>query len=200
MCYNLAMRLKFQSMVASLLFVALFVLSFFAFAENVEEIKSKINSSQSEIQKIEAEIRKYEKELQAVSKKKKTLKNALYEIDLSRKRLSRQITLTENKIADLEKKIEELKGGVKAKEQKIKENKELLAKMLRVASMYEERSLAEILLSNNFAKMLLEMENIKKLQSLINKQNEELRAKKKELQNWVQWVLENHFVSILKQN
>lgn len=186
MCYNLAMRLKFQSVVASLLFVALFVLSFFAFAENVEEIKSKINSSQSEIQKIEAEIRKYEKELQAVSKKKKTLKNALYEIDLSRKKLSRQITLTENKIADLEKKIEELKGGVKAKEQKIKENKELLAKMLRVASMYEERSLAEILLSNNFAKMLLEMENIKKLQSLINKQNEELRTKKKELQNAAQ--------------
>ena len=180
-----AVSLKSFVILVLLLFAA--VLSFphlQAFAEEtVSELKSKINNSQSEIEKIEAEIRKYEKELQAVSHKKKTLKNALYEIQLSQKKLSNQIYLTEKKIQELEDKIQELQGGVKEKEKKIQENKKLLAKMMRVAQRLEERSLAEILLSNNFADMLHEMENIKRLQELISKQNDELRQKKLELQN-----------------
>ena len=167
----------------------LFLLSLFYVAyatESVAELKSQISNSQNEIEKIQEEIRKYEEELKAVSSKKKTLKNALYSLELSRKKLQSQISLTEKEIAKLEEQIKELQGGVKAKEEKIKQNKETLAKMIRIANRYEGRSLAEILLSNNFAQMLNELENIKRLQELINKQNLDLREKKKELQNSAQ--------------
>ncbi len=175
---------RFLTFLILLLLSILVTFHFSAFAqETISDLKNKINSSQSEIEKIEQEIRKYEKELQAVSRKKKTLKNALYEIQLSQKKLANQIYLTEKKIKKLEEQILELQGGVKQKEKKIKENKQVLARMLRLAGIYEDRTLAEILLSNNFADILHEMENIKRLQELIAKQNDELRQKKLELQN-----------------
>ncbi len=152
-------------------------------AETVSELKDKINDSQNKIEQMEEEIRKYEAELRAVSKKKKTLKNALYEIDLSRRKLQKQISLTEEKIRKIEKDISELEGGVKLKEAKIEENKRLLAKMLRQSNMYDQQTFAEILLSSNFADILNELENIRKIQDLIRQNNQELLRQKTELKN-----------------
>ncbi len=178
----LRLNIKFNKIFIFIFIV--FVLSgTIAFANKVTELKNKIQDSQDEIQKIEAEIRKYEEELKKVSHKKKTLKNALYSIELSRKKLINQITLTEDKIDKLEQDIQKLKNGVENKEKKIKKNKKLLAQVLRIANEYESRSLAEILFSSNFSKMLNEIENINKIQQLIQDNNRKLAVKKQELQN-----------------
>lgn len=163
-------------------FVLFLIMTSSVMANKVQELKAKIHDSKSELEKIEAEIRKYESELQSVSRKKKTLKNALYSIELSRKKLQKQISLTENKIKEQEQEIQRLKKQVKNKEQKILENKKLLAKTIRTVNQYENRSLAEILLSNNFASMLNELENINKIQELIRQNNAELKIKKTELE------------------
>jgi murein DD-endopeptidase MepM/ murein hydrolase activator NlpD len=171
-----------RSIVFSIIFI--FSISFFAHANSeVAELKNKISQSQSEIEKLESEIKKYERELNSVYKKKKTLKNALYSIELSRKKTINQIYLTGRKIKKLEKEIRELSGGIKEKEAKIGQNKKLLASMLRRLDEHESSTFTEVLLSQSFSDLLNDLENIKKLQELIKKENRELAEKKVQLKN-----------------
>ncbi len=182
--------MKFSIRILLLIFALLFV-SALAVAQvpaNVDtkelsELQNKINNSQTEIQKIEAEIRKYEAELREISKKRKTLSNALREIEISRKKILNEIYLTEKQIEKLQKQIEDLNNDLNNKEEKIEQNKKLLAKLLRIMHVNEEKTFAEILLSNNFTELLRELENIKKLQELIKENNAQLEKEKRNLED-----------------
>jgi len=64
----------------------------------VTELKNRIEDKNKEIEKIEAEIKEYEKQIANNSSKSKTLKVEIERLELTRKKLLSEITLTERKI------------------------------------------------------------------------------------------------------
>ncbi len=134
-----------------LLFVVmLFVLPFlFSYAQTALEIQNKISEKNSDIERIEQEIKKYQQELSGISKQKSTLSSLIKELDLTRKKLVADISLTEKKIDRTNLSIQSLSSDINNKESSISNNQRAL--IIDVKSMYEleESDLTEMLLKRD---------------------------------------------------
>jgi len=109
------------------LFIFLFLLlissiPFFAYAQSAEEVRNKINTQQGEITKIEQDIKKYEVQLTNIGKKKQTLQGAVYELDVSRNKVSSSISLAQKQINYTNETIGNLIADIKEKETSISKN------------------------------------------------------------------------------
>ncbi len=119
-----------------------------AFAqESVTELRAKIEQSQAELRKIEEEIAKYEKELTTVGAEKKTLQNAINELDLARKKIQSDVRATEQKMKTTDLEIEELGREIQIKELEIRRDQEAVAASFRTIDTYETQSMVEMLLA-----------------------------------------------------
>ncbi len=115
--------------------------------ESVTELRAKIEQSQAELRKIEEEIAKYEKELTTVGAEKKTLQNAIHELDLARKKIQSDVRATEQKINTTDLEIEELGREIQVKELEILRDQEAVAASFRTLDTYESQSMVEMLLA-----------------------------------------------------
>lgn len=115
--------------------------------ESVTELRAKIEQSQTELRKIEEEIAKYEKELTSVGAEKKTLQNAIHELDLARKKIQSDVRATEQKIKTTDLEIEELGREIQIKELEIRRDQEAVAASFRTLDTYETQNMVEMLLA-----------------------------------------------------
>jgi murein DD-endopeptidase MepM/ murein hydrolase activator NlpD len=137
------------------IFTALFILFFgilfipllFSNAQNIEEIKSKIDQKNLDISKLEAEINSFQNQLNNLSKQKSSLNGSLEQLEITRKKLSANIALTESKIEKTNLKIQSLNSEINTKDNFISNDQASIALGLRQMNEFELNTLTETLLS-----------------------------------------------------
>jgi len=152
-------------------------------AETIAELQSKINERNRQIQQIEAEITKYKDQLLEVGSEKKTLQNAIAELELTRKKLLTDIRLTEQKIDTAELSIEQITLQIDDKERVIQAHDNALGETLRRINESDGQTLVEALLAyKNLSAFWSEVDTIGQFQSSLKADLAELRGLKTELE------------------
>src|SRR3989344_1093302 len=156
----------------------------FVFAQSASEIQSKIEDRGKKIDQLELEIKQYEATLTEVSKEKKTLQSAVNTLDISRKKVSTDITLTERKIGSTDLTIQELESEIIEKEKRVLNNKNALAETLRTLNNVESDSLVETVLAyNNLSEIWDQVETLERFQYAVRDDVAELTILKAELES-----------------
>jgi len=81
-----------------LLGILLIIPIVFSSAQTAQEIRNKINEKDSAIEKLEKEIASYQSQIDGLVQQKDSLNNSLKELDLTKKKLNADISVTQNKI------------------------------------------------------------------------------------------------------
>lgn len=153
-----------------------------ASAEDVDDLKDKIDDKRDQIADIEAEIAKYEKELQKVGGERKTLENAIAELNLTRQKLLSDISLTQKKIQATQYSIENLGKEIQTKEQRIAQDNELLASALRTIHESDGQSLVETVLGyEDLSDFWVELDQLEQIRATVREELFTLRDLKEEL-------------------
>lgn len=120
---------------------------FRSYGQTAEELQVKISGKNQEIAELEKEIAQFQTELNAVGKQATTLQGALNALELTRKKLTADITLTQKKIDTVTLEIQSLGGQIEDKESRIGSLHNALGKSIRDVADLDETSLLEALLS-----------------------------------------------------
>lgn len=157
------------------------------------ELNALINERSSAIEKLELEIAKYQNDLKVLDGEKKTLQNQIKSLDITRKKLVADLSVTENKITRTNLQLEELAIDIKDKEGRIGSSRSAVAQGLRIVNEHDGHSFVENLLSStDFSEAWEDVETIRNVQSgirerinalalikddLVDKQTESTRIK-----------------------
>ena len=118
-------------------------------AETAAEIKTKIESRNKDIAKLQEEIRSYQKQIDALGSEAMSLSATIKSLDLTRKKLETNISLTQNKIAAKNLELEQLEGKIGDKEVEISDNKRIIIQTYARINEAGNVSLPELILSNS---------------------------------------------------
>ncbi len=135
--------------------IVFFICAFFCFcffyssAETISELNSKIEQKNTDIEKLEQEIKQYQNQLNDIGKQKSSLSSSIAELDLTRKKLVADISITQSKIDKTNLKIKELSFQIVNKESSIANNEQVIKLDLKKTSELEAHSLLEIILSKD---------------------------------------------------
>lgn len=156
---------------ALVLCFAVLALSFGLYASaqsRYEELKQNIENREAEIERLEREISEYQNQLGVVGTQKKTLQNAVKELDLTRAKLAKDIQLTEKKIARAEDNLKEIARGIGDKEDRIEKNRDAVGGIIREIDRADHATLVEILLSHNsISEFLREADELERAQASV---------------------------------
>lgn len=153
-------------------------------ASEADELREKIAETQDQVDQINKEIAQYEKQLQQVGAEKSTLQAAINELNLTRKKLLSDISLTQKKIEQTTYTIQELEIDINDSQNKIERNDSILAQALRDVRVADDESLIETVLANeSISDLWVELDQMEQLQNTIYKQLSDLRTAKSALEN-----------------
>ncbi len=156
----------------------------FSYAQNIDEIRSKISQKDLDIQQLEKEIIAYQTELDSLGKQKSSLSNSLKELDLTKKKLNTDIAVTQKKIDKTNLKIQSLSQDIGVKQSSISNNIEAIALSVKKINEFESQSIVETLLSsNNFSLIWNDIDNAITIGDKIRNQIIDLKQIKVELEN-----------------
>ena len=96
---------------------------FRAEANIIDALKEKIQSRSAEVEKLKTEINQYQKELETTNIKARSLTQDIQTLNTTKKKLDGDISSTEKNIDHTTATIAELEQEIKAKEEKIIQNK-----------------------------------------------------------------------------
>src|SRR3989344_4664838 len=120
----------------------------FLHAETAGEIRNKIEQKSADIEKLEAEIRAYQLELEGLGKQKDSLSVSLKQLDITKKKLNADISVTQNKIDKTSLQIQNLTSDIGDKESSIIVNTDSIELDMRKINELESESFVEKILSN----------------------------------------------------
>jgi murein DD-endopeptidase MepM/ murein hydrolase activator NlpD len=126
--------------------VSVFSFVSFVFAQEAQQIKEKISDQEQKIQELEQEIAIYEKELVGIGEEKRTLESTVRELDVSRRKVSANINVEEQRIDSLEGQIGQLNVDISSTEATIKSLRSVLGGLLSQMNINEEQTFVEKLL------------------------------------------------------
>lgn len=121
---------------------------FFSYAQSVEELKKQIDSHNSIIVDLENKNKEIQRQLDDLSKQKNSLNTALKQLDLTRKKLISDISITENKIQKKNLEIKELGFQIGTKEDSISGGLSAINSEIRNINEMEQESIVEKILSS----------------------------------------------------
>ncbi len=121
----------------------------FSSAQTVQELNDKISQKNTDINRLEEEIKKYQAEINSLGKQKDSLNNSLKQLDLTKKKLVADISVTENKIDKTNLKIKELSFNINDKESVISNNIKAISLDIRNIDELEQNSTLAIMLSKD---------------------------------------------------
>lgn len=125
-----------------------FIAPLFFVRADITDLQAKISERNAQIVEVEKEIAAYQNELEKVGTEANTLKNAIAELDLTRKKLLAEIRVTEGKISAATLTIEALTEDIGAQEVRIGQGSAALGKTLRVLAASETVSAPALLLGS----------------------------------------------------
>lgn len=169
-----------------LIFIAILTLTVLPFtgrADEADDLREKIRETQDEVEKINREIAEFERQLQMVGAERSTLQAAIDELNLTRKKLLTDISLTQKKIEQATYTIRELEIDIDDSESKIERNDRILASALRDIHAADNESLIETVLANeSISELWVELDQMAQVQNTIYAQLAELRTLKTNLE------------------
>jgi len=169
------------SIVITFIFLGLLVSN--ADANIIDDLKNKISGRSDEIQKLEVEIEKYQEQLNEVGEEKASLQKEIKTIDITRKKLSTDIQVTENKVISTSFNINKLNIEIYDKEKDILGRQKVIKETIRSIDEIENNSLVELVLSSdNISDFWSEVENLESFQISMNESVKELQGLKKRLE------------------
>lgn len=152
-------------------------------ALSIDELKDRINNNNSRIEELNEEIKKHEQEIAETQTEKKTLNSAIGQIDITRKKLSTEIDITENKIEKTNYTLEELGIKIEDLNKKIEQNLEAISESMRKVQGEMARDPLEIILSGDtISDAFDDVEAIQQLQRNIRGHLDELRETKNQVE------------------
>jgi len=163
--------------------IIIFSIPYLSFGQSKEELENQINTKNSDITNLEQEIKKYQDELNTIGKQKSTLANTLKEIEINRKKLILNITLTESKIDKTNLKIQSLSSEIGTKEDAISlDIKALKLNFKRINEAEEQNLLTLILKGEDITAIWNDIDNMLLVREKIREKVVELKQIKGELE------------------
>ncbi|MES2416127.1 MAG: peptidoglycan DD-metalloendopeptidase family protein [Patescibacteria group bacterium] len=157
---------------------------FFVYAQTADEINGKINARNADIQNLEKEITLYQEQLNTLSKQASSLNGSLKELDITRKKLTADIAITQNKIANKNSEIKELGGKISDSQDTIKTDSDTIILSIKQVNEFELDSMVERLMSqNSFSSVWNDIDNLISIQGAIKEKIVEIKDVKKNLEN-----------------
>ena len=164
--------------------ILLIIPVFFIYAQTAQELNDKISQKNTDIQKLEQEIKLYQNQLDDLGKQKNSLNGTLQELDLTRKKLVADISITQNKIDNTNLKIQGLSSQILTKEDAIFNDTEAIKAEIKQANEFEINSMTETLLSdNNFTEIWNDIDNMASVREKIREKILELKQIKSDLED-----------------
>ncbi len=133
----------------SIFFAFVFIPIYNSNATTASDLQNKIEQSNNDISRLEQEIKQYQAQLEDLGKQKSSLASSIAELDLNKKKLNADISVTQNKIDKTNYKIEGLSSQIGTKEVSIGTAKEAIALDIKRTNEFEQNSLVETILSDN---------------------------------------------------
>jgi murein DD-endopeptidase MepM/ murein hydrolase activator NlpD len=162
-----------------LLGVFLLTPAFFPLAQTATEIRNKIEEKDEEIRKLEKEIANYQTELNSIGKQKSSLANELKELDITKKKLNADISVTQKQIDRTNLKIKNLSNDIGDKESSIALNKDSIKLEMKKINEFQNTSFVETVLSNDdFTVFWNDIDNIMTVRESMRENIKKLQATK----------------------
>ena len=168
-----------------IILVILFAVPFaFSYAQNVQDLQNKINQKDSDIAKLEEEIRVYQNELDNIGEQKNSLAKSIKELDLTKKKLTADITVTQKKIDKTNLKIQSLSSDINIKQNVITNHIDSIKLGIEQINEFEQGNILQTLLSeNDFTEIWNDIDNIVTIREKIREDIVELKEIKGELED-----------------
>ncbi len=156
----------------------------FSYAQTVKELNDKINQKNVDIAKLEEEIKQYQTELDGLGKQKNSLNVSIKQLDLTRKKLIADISVTTNKIDKTNLKIRELNLEINNKQERISNNKNAISLAIRQINEFEQNDIwATILSENDFTEAWNDIDNMIAVSNKVRQMIIELKEIKSDLED-----------------
>jgi len=151
----------------------------FAYAETASEIRAKIDEKNADIAELEQLIKVYQGELDSLGKQKDSLNVSIKELDITKKKLMTDISVTQSKIDKANLTIENLSSDISTKEEIIRDDTDSILLELKKTDEFEQKSLIESILSeDDFTIVWNDIDNIETLRNQLRHDIVALRALK----------------------
>ena len=155
----------------------------FSYAQTAQELQNRINQKNTEIEKLEREIKIYQGELSELSQQKNSLASSLKQLEITRKKLNADISITQNKIDKTNFKLESLTRDIGDKQESISNNLDAIALGIKNINEFEQSSVIEVLLSeDNFTTAWNDIDNLITIHNKVKENTAELRKVKTSLE------------------
>ncbi|MBL7045889.1 MAG: peptidoglycan DD-metalloendopeptidase family protein [Parcubacteria group bacterium] len=152
-------------------------------AAEVEDLKGQITERNQKIKDLELEIAKYEADLAEIGEERQTLESAVGTLDLSRKKLSTDIQITENRITSTNLQIREIGIEIVDKVRLIEQNSNAVSSALRRINELESQTLIEAILTHeNLTEFWDELETLQRFQTVVRNELKKLTVLKNDLE------------------
>src|SRR3989344_7946011 len=177
------MRESPRSVSALFLVGAFFFCAIFVSAETPNELRGRIDERNKQIQALEADIAAFERELSTLGKEKQSLQNTIKTLDLTRRKITKDIALTQSRIAGKDLEISELKGDISDTSTLIRAQTEGVRESLRTINELDEEPVATTMLSGgNLSSFFDDVVGTMTLKAELEKQIGELKKLKSGLE------------------
>ena len=156
----------------------------FSHGETAKEIRDKIDQKSADIAKLEEQLKIYQSELDSLGKQKNSLSVSIQQLDLTKKKLNTDISVTQNKIDKTNLKIQGLSSDIGDKEGSILNNKNSIALELRKTNEFESENFLQTILSeNDFSEVWNDVDNMATIRETIIENIARLRETKSVLED-----------------
>lgn len=146
----------------------------FAYAQSIQE---QIQTQSEKIQQIEEEIAQYKEQLNDIDSRKQTLENAVETLDVSRRKLSADIQLTQERVNTVQLEISELSEDISGNEEIAETHQRTLGEAIRTIDEIESQSIVEALLQENtLTDFWQRLESLRRFHVRLQNELEELRT------------------------
>ncbi|MEK7140247.1 MAG: hypothetical protein AAB815_00520, partial [Patescibacteria group bacterium] len=179
-----AYKKQFNFIFFSLALAMLVFLPVYGEAQTAKELNNKIEEKNLEIERLEKEIKIYQQELGELGVEKNSLSSSIKQLDITKKKLNADISITQNKIDKTNLKIQGLGSQINTKEESITGAQDAIALGIREMNDSDLASVAETILSeNDFTDIWNNIDNIVTVRERVRDKIIELKQVKGELED-----------------
>lgn len=152
------------------------------FGATAQELEVKINDKTNQIQELEKVIQQLNSQIAETGKQKKTLQNTLKELDITNKKVTAELNVTQNKIYKTDLDIERLGLDIDAKGRRISDSKKEVSAIFRKLAETDDVSLLETLLTyGNTSELWNEVESLNQIKNELSDHIQDLIELKADL-------------------
>jgi murein DD-endopeptidase MepM/ murein hydrolase activator NlpD len=117
-------------------------------ADTASDLQIKINDTNTAITGIENEIKAYQAQIDVLGQQSSSLKNTIATLDISKKKLEANLSLTTKKIAATNLEIKQLESDIGNKQSSIEGDRGIMSNTLSLIAEKDTQSLLELMLSS----------------------------------------------------